>query len=121
MFCSATTRSLRSKYRCFRNRVHILCEAGNRTNQQSPFPAFSTTTAELPRPFRILGVQQVAIGSTDRASLRQLWVDVLGVSVQQEGIRLEHENVVEDILDLGGVEIDLMTPINPNKSPKVRV
>jgi lactoylglutathione lyase len=27
------------------------------------------------RPFRILGVQQIAIGAPDKAALRRLWVD----------------------------------------------
>ena len=31
------------------------------------------------RPFRILGIQQVAIGALDKGPLRELWVDVLGL------------------------------------------
>ncbi len=30
------------------------------------------------RPFRILGVQQIAIGGEDKHRLRSLWVDLLG-------------------------------------------
>ncbi|MDZ4057886.1 MAG: VOC family protein, partial [Polynucleobacter sp.] len=30
------------------------------------------------RPFRILGIQQIAIGGEDKARLRKLWVDLLG-------------------------------------------
>ena len=33
------------------------------------------------RPFRILGLQQIAIGGTDKKRLRKLWVDTLGVPV----------------------------------------
>ena len=79
-----------------------------------------STTSPAQRPFQVLGVQQVAIGSDDRAALRRLWVDTLGVPIHHEGVRIERENVVEDILSLDGVEIDLMTPIDPEKSPKVQ-
>jgi lactoylglutathione lyase len=33
------------------------------------------------RPFRVLGIQQVAIGGPDKARLRRLWVDMLGLEV----------------------------------------
>ena len=75
-----------------------------------------------PRPFRILGLQQVAIGGPDKSALRSLWVDLLGVP-SQSSYRSEAENVDEDILRLGAgagaVEIDLMQPIDPTKRPKV--
>jgi hypothetical protein len=92
----------------------------------------SSTTTPSARPFRILGLQQVAIGSTDRTALRELWVNVLGLIPTQSHVRIESENVIEDILTTGGgdgpmagsspfaVEIDLMTPIDAAKSPKVR-
>jgi lactoylglutathione lyase len=70
------------------------------------------------RPFNILGVQQIAIGGPSKAALRALWVDLLGVPAQST-FRSERENVDEDILSLAGVEIDLMEPIDPEKSPKV--
>ena len=31
------------------------------------------------RPFRILGVQQIAVGAPDKGELRRLWVDLLGL------------------------------------------
>ncbi len=75
-----------------------------------------------PRPFRILGVQQIAIGHESKAALRGLWVDLFGAEVTGS-YRSERENVDEDILTLGAgaaaVEIDLMEPIDPLKSPKV--
>ncbi|MFO7564507.1 MAG: VOC family protein [Enhygromyxa sp.] len=71
-----------------------------------------------PRPFRILGLQQVAIGGTDKSALRSLWVDLLGVPAHSS-YRSEAENVDEDILELGAVELDLMQPIDPSKRPKV--
>ena len=70
------------------------------------------------RPFRILGLQQVAIGAPDKSALRSLWVDLLGIEAHSS-YRSESENVDEDILRLAGVEIDLMQPIDPDKRPKV--
>lgn len=72
------------------------------------------------RPFRILGIQQIAIGSTDKSKLRALWVDLLGATPKGT-FKSERENVDEDILDLGGVEIDLMQPIDPEAKPRVHV
>ncbi|HUJ59282.1 MAG TPA: VOC family protein [Kofleriaceae bacterium] len=72
----------------------------------------------MDRPFRVLGIQQIAIGGPDKAALRQLWVELLGVPVAGT-FRSERENVDEDILRLAGVEIDLMQPIDPARSPRV--
>jgi lactoylglutathione lyase len=78
--------------------------------------------SESERPFRVLGVQQVAIGGLDKAALRRVWVEVLGLSLHGN-YRSEKENVDEDIAALGvgpaRVEVDLMQPIDPAKSPKV--
>ena len=74
------------------------------------------------RPFRILGLQQVAIGGLDKQRLRKLWVDTLGLETTCT-YRSARENVDEDILAVGRgpfrVEVDLMQPINPTKAPKV--
>jgi lactoylglutathione lyase len=74
------------------------------------------------RPFRILGVQQIAVGAPDKAGLRRLWIDTLGLERVGE-FRSERENVDEDIAVAGRgplrVEVDLMQPIDPAKSPKV--
>jgi lactoylglutathione lyase len=72
----------------------------------------------MTRPFRILGVQQIAIGGPSKAALRRLWVELLGVPAVGT-FRSERENVDEDILAIAGVEIDLMEPIDPAASPKV--
>jgi len=74
----------------------------------------------LERPFKILGVQQLAIGGESKDGLRRLWVDLLGLAVTGS-YRSEAENVDEDILSVGGMEIDLMQPIDPARSPKVHV
>ena len=74
------------------------------------------------RPFRVLGVQQLVIGSTDKAKLRALWVDLLGLSMTGT-FRSERENVDEDIAVAGRgpfrVEVDLMQPVDAAKAPKV--
>ena len=76
----------------------------------------------MPKPFRILGIQQVALGGRDKARLRKLWVDTLGL-VAQGSYRSEPENVDEDILALGAgpfrCEIDLMQPLDPAQKPAV--
>ncbi len=75
-----------------------------------------------PRPFRILGVQQIAVGAPDKDVLRRLWVDTLGIPLSGN-FRSEQENVDEDIGTIGvgpfAVEIDLMQPIDPEKRPRV--
>jgi lactoylglutathione lyase len=74
------------------------------------------------RPFRILGLQQVAIGGLDKGRLAKLWVETLGVPVTGN-YRSERENVDEDILALGSgahkVELDLMQPLDAAKKPAV--
>jgi lactoylglutathione lyase len=74
------------------------------------------------KPFRILGLQQVAIGGTSKQRLRSLWVDLLGVPVTGHFVS-ERENVDEDICTLGAgpqaVEVDLMQPIDADRKPAV--
>ncbi len=90
---------------------------------------FSSTTAATSssassRPFKVLGLQQIAIGSLDKTQLSSLWTDVLGVEKIGNFVS-EKENVNEDILRLGKegspfcVEVDLMMPVDETKSPKV--
>jgi len=74
------------------------------------------------RPFRILGVQQIAIGALDKERLKTLWVDMLGLAVTGN-FTSERENVAEDICTIGAglhaVEVDLMQPLDPDKKPAV--
>ena len=76
----------------------------------------------MDKPFRILGLQQIAIGGANKQRLRALWVDVLGLAVTGSFVS-ERENVDEDICRLGrgptAVEVDLMQPIDPEKKPAV--
>jgi lactoylglutathione lyase len=79
--------------------------------------------SQAERPFRILGIQQVAIGGESKDQLRRLWVDLLGLEVTGS-FRSERENVDEDICALGRgpsrVEVDLMEPIDPDRKPAVQ-
>lgn len=74
------------------------------------------------RPFRVLGLQQIAIGALDKGELRKLWVDTFGLGVKGN-FKSERENVDEDIAIAGAgpwqVEVDLMQPIDPDKRPRV--
>jgi biotin carboxylase/catechol 2,3-dioxygenase-like lactoylglutathione lyase family enzyme len=74
------------------------------------------------KPFRILGLQQIAIGGPDKQRLRKLWVDIFGLSVKSTFVS-ERENVDEDICAMGegahAIEVDLMQPVDPDKKPAV--
>ena len=75
-----------------------------------------------PRPFRVLGIQQVAIGGPSKDRLRTLWVDMLGLEVTGNFVSAR-ENVDEDICAMGQgpykVEVDLMQPLDPQSKPAV--
>ena len=74
------------------------------------------------RPFRILGIQQIAIGGPSKDRLKTLWIDMFGLSITGNFIS-EKENVDEDIAVMGAgpfkVEVDLMQPLDPAKKPAV--
>ncbi|HOY35830.1 MAG TPA: VOC family protein [Piscinibacter sp.] len=74
------------------------------------------------RPFKVLGIQQVAIGGLSKERLKTLWVDKLGLEVTGT-FRSERENVDEDICAMGAgpfkVEVDLMQPLDADKKPAV--
>lgn len=74
------------------------------------------------RPFKVLGIQQIAIGGPEKQALRELWVDVFGLEPAGH-YRSEAENVDEDIVTLGAgpfsVEVDLMQPLDPERKPAV--
>lgn len=74
------------------------------------------------RPFKVLGIQQIAIGGPDKTRLRKLWVDMLGLEVTGT-FSSERENVDEDICALGSgpfkIEVDLMQPLDADKKPAV--
>ena len=76
----------------------------------------------MDKPFRILGIQQIAIGAPSKERLRRLWVDTFGLRVTGHFVS-ERENVDEDICAMGSgpfqVEVDLMQPIDADKKPAV--
>ena len=76
----------------------------------------------IDKPFKILGLQQIAIGGADKQRLKSLWVDMLGLTVKGNFVS-ERENVDEDICAMGSgvheIEVDLMQPIDPDKKPAV--
>ena len=76
----------------------------------------------MTRPFKVLGIQQIAIGHEDKSKLQKFWIDMLGLS-RIGNFRSEKENVDEDILRIGegnyAVEVDIMQPIDVNKKPSV--
>jgi lactoylglutathione lyase len=73
------------------------------------------------RPFRVLGVQQIALGAADKTRFFPLWIDLLGVE-RVGTFQSASENVDEEILRIGTgartVEIDLMQPLDPNRKPR---
>ena len=75
------------------------------------------------RPFKVLGIQQIAVGGLDKERLRRLWIDTLGLELSGT-YQSESENVDEDIAVLGTgplkVEVDLMQPLDPDKKPSVQ-
>ena len=101
--------------------------SGELANVRARQAAQDQVRAEKPtedggRPFRILGIQQIAVGGLDKGRLRKLWVDTLGLTLDGN-YTSEKENVDEDIAFLGKgahrVEVDLMQPIDPDKAPRV--
>lgn len=76
----------------------------------------------MTRPFKVLGIQQIAIGGTDKSRMKRLWVDMLGLT-QTGQFTSERENVDEDILAMGSgvhkVEVDIMQPLDIDKKPAV--
>jgi len=74
------------------------------------------------RPFKVLGIQHIAIGNESKARLEKFWVDMLGLE-KTGTFKSERENVDEDILCIGqglhAVEVDIMQPLDAEKSPRV--
>ena len=76
------------------------------------------------RPFKVLGLQQVAIGNLTKDALKKFWGDTLGLQ-KVHSFKSEKENVNEDVFEMGKglakIEVDLMAPLNPDKAPKVHI
>ena len=82
----------------------------------------TSSTSSAARPFKILGIQQIAIDGPDKQRLQTLWVDIFGLE-RTGTFTSERENVDEDICAIGTgpfkVEVDLMQPLDPEKKPAV--
>ena len=76
----------------------------------------------MTRPFKVLGIQQIAIGGPSKERLKNLWVEMFGLAVTGNYVS-ERENVDEDITQMGSgpfkVEVDLMQPLDAAKKPAV--
>ena len=76
----------------------------------------------MTRPFKVLGIQQIAIGGPSKERLKKLWVEMFGLAVTGNYVS-ERENVDEDITQMGSgpfkVEVDLLQPLDPAKKPAV--
>ena len=100
----------------------VLARAWRKPHGRPADPGVCLMQRAMDKPFRILGLQQVAIGGPDKQRLRALWVDMLGLSVKGNFVS-ERENVDEDICAIGSgvheVEVDLMQPMDPSKKPAV--
>jgi lactoylglutathione lyase len=74
------------------------------------------------RPFKVLGIQQIAIGGEDKQKLANFWIDIMGLP-KVKTFKSEMENVDEDILKIGdgphAVEVDIMQPVDIEKKPRV--
>ena len=69
-----------------------------------------------------MGIQQIAIGNESKERLRKFWIDLMGLE-KRSSFQSERENVDEDILQMGSgemaVEVDIMQPLDPDRSPRV--
>lgn len=74
------------------------------------------------RPFKVLGIQQIAIGHEDKSKLQRFWMELMGLN-RIGSYQSEKENVDEDILRMGNglyaTEVDIMQPLDVNKKPAV--
>jgi lactoylglutathione lyase len=74
------------------------------------------------RPFKVLGVQQIAIGGENKEKLARFWIDIMGLE-KVKTFKSEMENVDEDVLKIGdgphSVEVDIMQPVDIEKKPRV--
>jgi lactoylglutathione lyase len=78
--------------------------------------------SDIQRPFKVLGIQQIAIGGTDKVKLQKLWIDLFGLELTGT-YKSDRENVDEDICAIGSgpfkVEVDWMQPMDIEKKPAV--
>jgi len=117
------TPSPRLSQACVEHQEHFILPTGISTKKKRKTMR-KLSSAAATGGFRVLGLQQIAIGSLNLDKLSALWegefqIPCVGTYAS------ESENVDERILKLGrgatAVEVDLMTPLDASKSPKVHV
>mmetsp|Transcript_9582 Transcript_9582/g.9535 ORF Transcript_9582/g.9535 Transcript_9582/m.9535 type:complete len:95 (+) Transcript_9582:24-308(+) len=74
-------------------------------------------------PFKVLGIQQIALGHLDKSVLLKFWRDILGIP-RVGSYYSKVDNVNQDILRIGegesAVELDLMQPVDPRNFPNIQ-
>ncbi|CAG9332613.1 unnamed protein product [Blepharisma stoltei] len=74
-------------------------------------------------PFKILGIQQIALGHLDKVVLRKFWCIILGIP-RVGSYYSKFDNVNQDILRIGegenAVELHLMQPVDPRSYPNIQ-
>ena len=102
--------------------MNTLMNATKRQVMAISLRQYTTTLKRSGDNFRVLGLQQIAVGGLSKEKLGNLWIDTLGLD-KVGTYKSEKENVDEGILSLGSgptsVEVDIMQPLDPEKSPKV--
>lgn len=93
-----------------------LARLSSRTTSILPSSVVKSFSSSV-KPFRILGLQQIALGSLSLDGLSSLWIDTFEAK-EVKRFKSEKENVDEIVTEigrgLGKVEIDLMMPLGTN-------
>ena len=99
--------------------------AGHASSPANPSQIHGSSSQDPPsglqRPFKVLGIQQIAIGGPDKHALKKLWVDMFGLEVTGT-FQSERENVDEDICAMGVGPLDRKsTRLNSSHIPLSRM
>ena len=77
----------------------------------------------MQRPFKVLGIQQIAIGGPSKDKLRTLWVDSSASTSRATFVSRARERRRGHLRAWAAgpfkVEVDLMQPLDPEKKPAV--
>ncbi len=86
-----------------------------------PIARFSSASST--RPFKVLGIQQVAMAAEQAAPLVKFWADILELGPSNCTIVFNPENVRTELFDLGkgsaATILSLIEPINPKAKPNI--
>ena len=61
----------------------------------------------MSKPFRILGIQQIAIGGPDKQKLKSLWVDMLGLTVKSTFVSERAKALGAEVGEIGVKDVIL--------------